>query len=147
MKYHIDQISSISTYEYIQLVGHYLRTLAKSEINSTIYSRGYSKETIEMLEKQLEKKVSGQSNQLLNLKFKGSLKKYVYPYFDFVLSSFMAFKEHGVLPFEGAYSDQPAQIIHIFDVFQAIKNEYESRAMEQHKREQDINKKKQDKRK
>ncbi len=93
-----------------------------------------------MLEKHLEKKISGQSVQLLNLKFKGSLKQYVYPYFDFILSSFMAFKNSGTLPFEGSYSDQPAQILEIYNVLQAIQNEYETKAMNQHKREMDKSK-------
>lgn len=69
------------------------------------------------------------------LKISGDIKRFEYPYFGFILSAFQQF-ENGTLPFNGSYSDQPSQILEIFEVLTQLKFETEEKNRKELEREQ-----------
>lgn len=71
----------------------------------------------------------------LNLHFKQGIEDMSIGYFNYVFTLFELYKNHGVLPYPGSASEQPAKIIEIFDVLQALTSERDRKLMEEQKRE------------
>jgi hypothetical protein len=74
------------------------------------------------------------------LRFKRHLSNFKYPLFGYVITLFQNY-ERGVMPFEGSVSEQPAQLMDIFSLLEALKAEQETKLKEKlerdgrHKRE------------
>jgi hypothetical protein len=120
----IDCISSLTTDEFINFVGHY-HALAGSQTSvddGTLIAKGYSPEAIAELRKQVTKRSAGLKS--LGLHFIASLTNFKSDIMNYSLMLFQNY-ERGVLPFPGSFSEQPAQIIEIFGVLQALKWERE----------------------
>ena len=60
-------------------------------------------------------------NELIScgLYFTGGLHKYDLPFFSYLLTLYEKYKQ-GTLPFPGSMSEQPAQIVEIFQVFDQL---------------------------
>ena len=116
------------------LVGHYAKLKGGQQVDNKIYSRGYSEEALKMLQTQLKKAPTGA--RALNLEF-SNIEQCKHPLFDFYLSCFDTFNRHGLLPLPGAYADQPAKIIEIFQVLEALKLETDREQQEKQRREQE----------
>lgn len=125
--------STVSSYEYALIVGSYHAIGAKERIDPQLLQRGYTKEQIAELEKRTI------SNQDIlyscNLKITGDLKRFKHESFYFYLTAFRAYEEHGILPFSGAYGDQPAKIIEVFEVFEQLKFEETQKIYKEQERE------------
>ena len=111
--YRIKELSSLTYFEYIHLVGHYNKLLYKEQIDPQLLLRGFSEEQI----KQMMDHKRTTVNELVscNLHFK-SVVDWEYDHFDYVLTLFNQYNKHGTLPFPGSHVDQPAKIIELFEV-------------------------------
>lgn len=63
----------------------------------------------------------------LGLRFTESLKKFPCYYFDFYMTLFNQFEQHGTLPFPGSLADQPNLILEIFNVLRRLNNEEQAK--------------------
>jgi hypothetical protein len=120
--------SGLSDWEYATLVGHYN---GLSEKKQSLKQRGYSDALLKHLKNQ--KSILTES---LNLRFKSD--GIMYPYFNYVITLYFAYKNNGILPFQGSMVDQPAKIIEIFNVIDALVDEAQQKAAKEQER---INKK------
>lgn len=125
-------ISSLSDWEYIQIVGHYNSLRKKEQIDPRLLAKGYSEEAIRQLEKQVGNN-SADYIVSLNLRLHGNLRRFEYPYLSYALSMFDKYDKHGVLPHPGAHADQPAKLIEIFEILSQLQHELE----EEMRREQE----------
>jgi hypothetical protein len=126
-------ISSLTSYEYVNLVGHYNKLTTKKRVDPRLLARGYSEEALKMLQEKM-----GSSNHefiSLDLHFKGDLDNWEYPHFNYVITLFDAYDRHGTLPYHGPQADQPAKIIEIFQVLDQLKTEQRQKMQEDHNRE------------
>lgn len=121
----IMEISSLSDWEYISLVGYYNSIFEDNTDTNNLLDRGYSAEAIKMLEAKLETKYSNKEVRSLNLVFNCRLDRFKVPYFNLFHSLYQQYEKHGILPFEGPLVDQPARIIEVFNVFDQLKLERE----------------------
>jgi hypothetical protein len=129
----IECISSVSTSDFVDIVATYIsQTSGKTEFDPTLNSRGYSPEALAEAKKLKEKKFSSVS--ALGLKFTKPLSNFKCENIGYLWTLFENY-ERGQLPYPGSISEQPAQIIEIFGVFQALKNE--QIAKERKRQEQD----------
>lgn len=125
-------ISTLSTVEYIQLVGHYNKLRHKEQIDPRLLAKGYSEEAI----RQLQKQVGSSSDYIvsLNLRIHGNLARFEYPEFGFVMTLYDKYSSHGIIPYPGAHADQPAKIIEIFDVLSQLQAEMEEAVRKEQER-------------
>lgn len=124
MYYRIMSESGLSDWEYVSLVGHYN---GLNEQKQVLKDRGYSDAILKHLRKQ--KSVLTES---LNVRFETD--GIVYPYFNYVITLYFAYKNNGILPFPGSMVDQPAKIIEIFNVLDALTDEAKQRAAKEQER-------------
>lgn len=119
--YRIDEISSLSNEDYINIVGHYTRLASeKADFDPNINTRGYSPEALAEAKKQTLKYF--QPIQTLNLKFKKQLDDFEFEPLNYTLTLFENY-ERGLLPYPGSVSEQPAQLMEIFGVLQSLRQE------------------------
>lgn len=116
--------SGLSDYEVAAIIGHY-NGLNKD--NDALKKRGYSKDILKHLGKQ--KKTIVES---LNVRFTDTGIKY--DYFNYVLTLYSAYKHNGILPFDGPTVDQPAKIIEIFNLLDALADEAQTKAAKEQER-------------
>ena len=128
------KLSTFSTYEYIQLVGHYNRLQMKDRVDPRLLTRGFTEEQL----KEMQKRMGKVPDEIisLNLHMKTDLSKMVYVPFNYVFRLYDRYIEAGVLPFDGTHSDQPAQIIEIFSVLEQLQMETRQKTHEEHMRKQ-----------
>lgn len=131
-------MSTLSFREYVNLVAStqlaYKNEPDKKEIDRTKYKPEQLKALEEAL--RLESKGALVDNKILNLRFNEPLKKFadqVYN-FDYLLTLFVNYKTHGLLPFEGTISDQPNKIIEVFNTINSVVTELQIK--DQKKQEQ-----------
>jgi hypothetical protein len=124
-------ISSVSFYEYAQLVGQYNRLVHKPQIDTQLLTRGYSEEAL----KQMQSKMSGGVKELisLDLHFKSGLDKFMHPLFNFFMSIHEMYSK-GAMPYPGSISDQPSKIIEIFHILDQLKTERDIKHHEEQER-------------
>ena len=136
----IDQISGLTGFEYISLIGHYHKVLTKEEVDPRRLQRGYTEEQL----KALKSSVKGKTSEFISLDvhFKCDLSRFDVDYFNYAMVSFDVYDRHGVLPYNGSLSDQPNKIIEIFNVLGSLKNEREKKQQEDMEREQARNNRK-----
>jgi hypothetical protein len=114
-------ISGLSDSEYKNMVGHYNRLVYGTNIDQSIYDRGYSDAAI----KEMEKRATPQTVESLNLRFTSALDNFELEGFDYYYSLYQYFSTNKALPFSGSLADQPAKIIEIFSLFNQLEQERE----------------------
>lgn len=131
-------MSTLSFREYVSIVAS-THLVYKNEPDKKEIDRSrYSPEQLKVLEETLKLESRGASvdNKILNLRFSEPLKKFadqVYN-FDYFLTLYMSYKNHGLLPFEGSHADQPNKIIEVFNIINAVVTELQIK--DQKKQEQ-----------
>lgn len=117
----IEDISSLSTLEFIRLVATYNQSKSgKADIDPSLLSRGYSPEAIEQAKKITELKFNPVTT--MGLRFTRPLTNFKSDMIGYAWTLFENY-ERGLLPFPGSVSEQPAQIMEIFGVFNALRLE------------------------
>jgi hypothetical protein len=119
----IERVSTLSTVEFINIVGHY-HTLASgySDNSNELEARGYSPEAIAQVKRLKDGGFEGLKT--VGLYFKRPPYNFTSDILHYALTLFENY-ERGVLPFPGSLSEQPAQILEIFSVLRALRNERE----------------------
>lgn len=124
----------MSSYERACLVGAYHSLGVKDTIDPRIANRGYTPEQLEILEKRtITKQLSYVS---CGLSITGDIKQFKEPNIGYYLEAFYAYDNHGVLPFPGAFTEQPSKMIDVFEVMSQLKHEEENKIRQQIDREQ-----------
>lgn len=119
----INRISGLNFYDYACIVANFHSVIGTSkEIDPQIENRGYSPEVIAEMQKKFRAEFRGVKS--LNLHFTVPLSNFQYDLFNYILFLFRNY-EQGILPFPGSASEQPNQIIEIFNVIKALKAERE----------------------
>jgi hypothetical protein len=131
--YKINEISSLSTFEYISLIGHYNKLTLDKKVDPRLLSRGYTKEALEQMKDKMGKLPSEIIS--LDVHFKSGIDNYSIEYFGYVMTLFDAYQKNGILPYSGSLSEQPNKIIEIFQVIDQLKFELEQKTREQQQRE------------
>lgn len=126
------RVSSMSLIDYVKIVGHYNRIQHGPSIDPRIYERGYTPEQLKVMEDQ-QKAESGAISSL-NIQFTAPIESFDYPLFGYIYTSYR-YTEKGVLPFPGSLSDQPAQIMEIFNTLESLELENQQREFDRMKRE------------
>lgn len=116
--------SGLSDYESATIIGHYN---GLSENKKDLKVRGYSDDMLKHIKKQKKTLVES-----LGVKFKED--GIVYPYFNYVVTLYFAYKNSGILPFPGSLVDQPAKIVEIFNLLDALSDEAQRRAAKEQER-------------
>lgn len=78
----------------------------------------------------------------LDVKFTCGIEHIYVEYFGYVVTLFDLYSKHGVLPYTGSLSEQPAKIIDIFNVLDQLYTEREKHQIEEHRKEQAKNNRK-----
>lgn len=124
-------MSGLSFYEYATFIGHYQHLASgKAGTEQKLETRGYSEAALKELEQHERKMISTVESQ--GLRFKRPLKEYESDILEYALQLHENY-ERGQLPFPGSVSEQPAQIIQIFNLLSSLRNE---RVEKQNKREE-----------
>lgn len=117
-------LSGLSEYEYAAIIGHY-NGLNKEP--KKLETRGYSKELLAHVKKQ-------KKTILESLNFRFSETGIKYDNFNFIMTTYSAFKQCGVLPFQGCFTEQPSKIIEIFNLLDALVDEAQQKAAKEQER-------------
>lgn len=122
------EISSLSESDFVCLVAHYNFLLVNSQKDSKkIDTRGYSEAALKTVKKRKQEKF--QPVVSCGLRFTKPFDHLKFEPFGYVLTLLENY-ERGNLPFPGSVSEQPAQIMEIFSVIQAIRREHEIKLSE-----------------
>jgi hypothetical protein len=135
----IQELSALSLAEYINIVGHYNKITLKKEIDPRLLQRGFTQEQLKAVRDSMEKLPSEIIS--LNLHFKTNLEKFRSEEFNYLVTLYDAYHRHGVLPYSGSLSEQPNKIIEIFNVLDSLRQERENKLLDEHKRNQENKKK------
>jgi hypothetical protein len=127
------EISSVSNFDYINIVGHYNKLTLAKQVDPRLLARGYTEEQLKVLHSKMN--VTASEFISLNLHFKGDADKWDYPYFNYIITLCDAYELNGVMPFEGAHVDQPAKIIEIFQILSQLKIERQNKINEEQNRQ------------
>lgn len=114
-------ISELNNYDRACLVGHYNSTYVKESIDPRIFTKGYSEAHIRMIREKLGRTY----NNSCGLTFTEDYHDYHYDHFNFVIMAYHAYDKSGQMPFKDSLSEQPAQILEIFEVLSALTFERE----------------------
>lgn len=116
-------MSSLSDGEFVEIVGTYAK-LTNGRKESGLEARGYSPEALAAA-RQI---AAATFNPVVScgLRFTKPLDQFNYDQMGYALTLFENY-EKGNLPFPGSVSDQPAQIIEIFGLLKALRQEQEQR--------------------
>lgn len=118
--YRIFEISTLSDWDYVCIVGNY-NNAGHVDEEQKLRDRGYSEQQV----KYAMKGKGASSFKSLDVVFHID-NKLKYPYFGYIYTLYNQYKQ-GVLPFPGSMSEQPAKIIEIFDVLQQLELEQEEK--------------------
>lgn len=121
MYYRIYEISTISEYEYVSIIGNY-NNVGEDDEEQALRDRGFDENSIRYALKDKQ----GTSFKSLNVSFH-TKNNFKYPYFSYIITLFNQYKA-GMLPFPGCLTEQPAKIIEIFDVLSQLQYEYEEKS-------------------
>lgn len=115
--------SSVNTIDYINIVGNYTSILNGDEDDeSVLRARGYTQEQINRATKtKIFTPISTQG-----LKFTAPLIRFKYPLLGYTLTLLKNY-EKGNLPFPGAISEQPAQVMDILSLLQLVNLDFQNR--------------------
>lgn len=126
------RVSSLSLVDYVNLIGHYNRIQNGPTIDPRIYERGYTAEQIKAMEE--KQRIEQGTISSLNIKFTGPIDEFNYTQFAYVYTLFK-YNKNGTLPFPGSLSDQPAQIMEIFNTLESLEVENQQRELDRMKQE------------
>lgn len=127
------RVSSLSVVDYVNLCGHYSKLQSGPSIDPRLLERFKDQpERLEQLKKSIVAK-GIKSTRTLNLDFKAPLEDFNYNPFSYVYTLYLQYKL-GTLPFPGSASEQPAQIIEIFNTLDALESETKERQMKEQER-------------
>ena len=129
------EVSGLSHWDYVNLVGHYHKLSEGELISPEVYEKGYTEAQIKHLEQRAKEQRGFNRIKSLDLLFQGSLQEYEYSQFNYVMTIYNQYKI-GMLPFEGPLADQPAQIIDIMSVISQLQFEAEKRQRDEYERQQ-----------
>lgn len=119
----IMEISSISNIDFVNITAHFTCMFTGEKDNTQeLRDRGYTDEAI----KSLSKVKSVVDVRTMGLCFKKQLYSFKYelmPYVTILLENY----EKGNLPYAGPISEQPAQVIEILNLMQAIKLDHQTK--------------------
>jgi len=124
-------------YDYACLIGHYNAVRLGKKTDPRLLERGYSEEALEMMRSKMKRKIEECTS--LNVKFTRALSEFQYPYLGYVLTLHRSYTDNGCTPFSGPPSDQPAQIMDIFNTLDALEDEFRQQEIDKQKREQKRN--------
>ena len=127
----IMELSSLSFYDMVRIIAQY-NTLysGKATLNDVdLKQRGYTDSMIAVMR---EKSVQVFTPvDTCGIRIKSDFSKVQYPHFHYLMNLFQMY-EKGCLPFPGTVSEQPAQIIEMFNIVQLLELErHNRRAKEQ----------------
>ena len=85
----------------------------------------------------MKKQLIDKQNETISCGYliKGDLARFEYPHFTFLINMFRQYQKSGVLPFVGAHSEQPAQIIEAFTILEELDYERQERLRKEAERE------------
>jgi hypothetical protein len=115
------------------LIGHYNKVTLDKKIDPRLLSRGYTQEALEQMKLKMAKLPSEIIS--LDLHFKRGIEDISIEYFGYVVTLFDLYHRHGVMPYPGSFSEQPAKIVEIFQVLDALRSEREQKLHEEQQRE------------
>lgn len=127
------EISSVSGFEYISIIGHYNKLTLDKQVDPRLLSRGYSEQALEEMKSKMSKLPSEVIS--LDLHFKSGIEQFEYEYFGFLVTSFDAYDRLGILPYPGSFVEQPAKIIELFGIVEQLKTERQNKQQEEHNKE------------
>jgi hypothetical protein len=127
------EISSVSLFEYISIIGHYNKLVLDKKVDPRLLSRGYSEQALAELKNKMGKLPSEVIS--LDVHFKTGVEQYNIEYFGYIMTTFDAYDRLGILPHNGSFSDQPAKIIEIFGILEQLKLERQKQYQDEHERE------------
>lgn len=116
------RISTLSLEEYVSLVAAF-HSLNEKEPD-------FSRHKPAQIEK-MRKFEKFNPVKTLNMTFTKAFRNFPCEGFDYLTTLFGQYDRHGVLPFAGSLSEQPAKIIEVFNVLKALS--FEAQAKEQKK--------------
>lgn len=129
------EVSGLSKNQRIEIIGTYLKHKYGKTLSPHLTDRGLSEKQIKKLQEKFSR-VQADYHSICGLSI-SRVERFDFPNYEFYLSAFHIFDEHGTLPDKGPYYDQPAQTLEIFDIFKAIQSE------EIQKQQKEMNKKQQ----
>lgn len=119
----IFDISGISEYDWVYLSANYYSLLTgEQDQDANLKARGYSPEQIKFA----KQKKQAVSTTVGPLRFTRPTIEFKYPNISYVLTLFQNY-EKGLLPFPGSVSEQPAQIMEVFNLLRNIRNDYQQK--------------------
>jgi hypothetical protein len=124
--------SSLSDLEFVSLIATYNTSSDKDEkhkVSSKLDDRGYSADQLAHAKQKKTEKFKPVVS--CDLRFTKPFDHLKFEPFGYVLTLFENY-ERGCLPFPGAASEQPAQIMEIFSVLRQLKHEAEIRLREKY---------------
>lgn len=127
------ELSSLSYRDMVSIVAQYntIYSGSKSVDDAVLLDRGYTADQIAAMRKQSPQTFTPVES--CGLKFKSDFSKVKYEHFHYLMNLYQMY-EKGCLPFPGSVSEQPAQIIEMFNIIQLLELERRNReAKEQHK--------------
>lgn len=125
------KISSLHECEYAGIVAIYNMHTGDTVLDKELKSRYTDAQLKELQKKKDEKNVGIES---CGLRFTRPLDLFPCEKFNYYYTLFENY-EKGVMPFPGSVSEQPAQIIEIFNVFKALRSEQDIKLSKQIKKE------------
>ncbi len=121
-------ISSLSDTQFVTLVAHYndLFLGDTNKISSEVKSRGYSEAALAEIKN--HKRLKFEAIESCGLRFTQPFDHLKFKSLNYVLTLYDNYVR-GCLPYPGSVSEQPAQIMEIFSVVEAIRREQELKAV------------------
>lgn len=121
------ELSQLSIYEFILLVGNYNDAWdgSKNRVAPELQDGRYTPEQLELAQSRIKDRF--EPFETCGLRFTKPFGHLKFDLLSYVLLLFENY-ERGSLPFTGTVSEQPAQIMEIFNVLRQLKHEVESRA-------------------
>ena len=115
--------------EYVLLVSSYTSISNPNGIDKKLLQKNYTKEQFEFLKKTKLKQVTS-----LNLTFNVDTKDLQHPMFDYLIKTYMDYKEFGTYPNGKSLNFQNNKLIEVYGVFGALSREAEERRQKDQER-------------
>lgn len=126
-------ISSLNDFDRACLIAKYNSLYVRESIDPKLFEKRTEAEI-----KYLRKTLGDLKQISCNIEFNIDFKEYPdYAHFNFVMMAWYSYDKGGLLPFSGSLSEQPAQIMEIFELIMELQTEREAVQREQEKKEQE----------
>jgi hypothetical protein len=103
----------LTNFDRACLVAKYNSNYKRETVNPEIFKKGYTEAQIKYLRKSLGKTM----NVSCDIEFTKEYNEYPdYYHFNFVMTTYHTWNKSGACPFPGSVSEQPGQIMDIFDL-------------------------------